>query len=321
MLALLLATANGVSLLGPAPRLDAESAPKVTRITIGGLPPWMRVVLPEGALAQIQIVDARTDSRGFRTLSILIPAESPPQETVLSTPLAGIAFPASSPILGPPLTQPSRGTEATAFAIDTFSGTSLSPPWQILNPAAADVTVSGGELHLRPLLTGSSATWFDDGEGVFVYRTVQGNFTARTHARATAVSNPNLPPAAQYRLGGILLRNPNSAAGDRNSLHLALGAGDNATPVAIEDKTTTNSNSTFFFHGVDELHCQLRIRRTGSIFTLEYRASTGAPWLLARTMNRPDLPQALQIGLMAYSFEPGADLRVSFSDFILESSL
>ena len=38
-------------------------------------------------------------------------------------------------------------------------------------------------------------------------------------------------------------------------------------------------------------------------------------------VNRPDLPQTLQIGRMAYSFEPNAGMRVGFADFILESSL
>ena len=38
-------------------------------------------------------------------------------------------------------------------------------------------------------------------------------------------------------------------------------------------------------------------------------------------MNRPDLPATLEVGLMAYSFEAGADLRVSFSNFLLQSSL
>jgi hypothetical protein len=264
------------------------------------------------------VVEARADARGTAVLPLRSKASGPAWSAPASPPPSGLALtalPAAPAVRGrvPPV--------PVGLASDTFNGTTLSPDWQILNGDAAEIEVSGGALHLRPLVGGAAVTWFADDEGVFVHKRVTGDFSVRSRARASSLSSPGQPPPAEYRLGGILVRDPASAPGDRNSLHLAVGAGSLASPVAVEDKSTDGSVSAFFFHDVATPDCELRIRRKGARFTLEYRESAGIPWILARVMIRPDLPATVQVGAMAYSFEPGPDLEVTFDEIVFEKPL
>src|SRR5262245_8875454 len=81
--------------------------------------------------------------------------------------LAVLAIPASSGVRAflAPLTP-------VGHKSDSFDGTSLSGKWEILHGDLAEITVAGGALHMRALVPGPDASWYNDGEGPLVYQWV-----------------------------------------------------------------------------------------------------------------------------------------------------
>lgn len=196
---------------------------------------------------------------------------------------------------------------------DTFDGTALDPAWSILHPGLVQYSVSGGELHMQPTMTGGQSIWFADEEGPLIHRSVTGNFIATATVRVEDPNNPGQPPPAGNRFGGLLARDPASVSGDRNSVHVALGAGSSSGAVA-EDKSTDGSNSVFTFTSVPQPRGEVRIVRTGSLFSLEYRAPGAPSFQVLSTHDRPDLPATLQVGVMVYSLAAPADILEHVDD-------
>lgn len=205
----------------------------------------------------------------------------------------------------------------TPFFEDSFDGTGLDPSWRVLHPDLATVSVTNGALRIAPNQGGLATIWYQDAEGALVYRNVTGDFTAtaRVHARLPGSA---LPPPVSYRLGGILARRPGSTAGDRDSVHVALGAGVPTMPVCAEDKTTVDSVSDFLLHPIPSADGELRLRRRGARFSMAWRPFGVGPWMPLRSHLRPDLPATLQVGLMAYSADASANLELRFDRFRLE---
>jgi hypothetical protein len=211
--------------------------------------------------------------------------------------------------------QQADGLRALACDV-TGDGTALSACWNLLHPEIALIEVSGGSLRVQPTASGNGNVWFADSEGPLVYREITGDFEVTTIAHARDPNDVSQPPPPQFRLGGLLVRDPASSAGDRNSVHVVVGGGDNANPVSVEDKTTDGSSSDFLFYPVASADVELRITRAGSLFGLYYRAVGGPTWILTRSHDRPDLPATVHVGLMAYSTPAPPDVTVAFEEIV-----
>jgi hypothetical protein len=198
---------------------------------------------------------------------------------------------------------------------DSFDGGSLDPSWTVLNPAVSTISVSGGQLHVQ---IDTLSNWFDSIESVLIYKDVTGDFDVRTIVYAAKTSNPLDEPDPQYRLGGLLARDPASTPATSNFVHVALGAGPFAVPFAAEDKTTTDSSSAFVFHPIVATEGELRLSRVGTDFSMYYRPVGDPTWQLLATHPRADLPATLQVGMMAYDFNASPDLTVSFDEIVFE---
>ena len=197
---------------------------------------------------------------------------------------------------------------------DTFAGGSLDPSWSVHNPSLVQVAVGSGALSLTPTMTGGGNIWFNDGEGPLVYKTITGDFTVTTVAHAEDPANPGNPPPTEYRLGGLLVRDPGGAPGMRNSAHVALGAGDVTHPITVEDKTTVASASNYLFYSIPSPDIELRITRSGATIDLYYRAVGAGMWTLARSHAHPEMPSTVQVGMMVYSLNAPPGIRVAFDE-------
>ena len=197
---------------------------------------------------------------------------------------------------------------------DSFDGTELDASWSIYNSHLLDYSVSGGELHLRPTQSGPPVTWYADGEGPLVYKLVRGDFDVRATVRAYVPGSPGQAPPATFRMGGISLRDPSSVAGNRNWLHVSVGSGDLARPVAVEDKTTQMSNSNLQLTALSSPSAEIRAVRSGNDVTFYYRENAAAAWTALRTFARPDLPPTIQVGLMVYSWDSPNTVQASFEE-------
>lgn len=199
--------------------------------------------------------------------------------------------------------QPALEGEPPGMELDDEFDGDLSA-WEVLNPGQASTRVEGGQLHVEPT---AGSLWFNARAGVLVHQPIEGDFVATTFASARRLSDPSLPPAPQYRLGGLMARAPGSV---ENYVFIVVGAdGDD---VSVETKTTVDGMSTFMGPPFPPGEGELRICRVGATFRLLARETTSAPWVERASFDRPDLPSVLQVGPMAYANDPDPDLRVSF---------
>ncbi len=201
-------------------------------------------------------------------------------------------------------------------ASDFFDGTHLHPSWSQLHPALMDFEVSNSALHLTPTQTGPTATWVGDNEGPFIYKTIHGDFDVQSTVHAESSLNPGTDVPIRFRLGGLMVRNPNSAPGNRSSAHVVIGGGNSNFPIAVEDKTTFASASDWFFQAIPTMDLELRITRVGDLISRMYRVPGAPMWTLINSDFHPEFGPTAQVGMMAYSFDAPADIRVSIDEIV-----
>jgi hypothetical protein len=179
------------------------------------------------------------------------------------------------------------------------------------------VEVSGRDGALSLTLT-APALWFNDSQGVLAFKPVSGDFKATATVRTQRASNDEPPPPA-IRLGGLMARDPASdSTGMQNYVHIVVGNGPSGV-LAVEHKTTTNSNSVYDAPEWPSPDAQLRICRVGSTFNLYKRPVGSRPWEQAASYDRPDLPAELQVGADIYSPNTPPDLRVRWDEVRYQS--
>ncbi len=246
---------------------------------------------------------------GTATLRAVVPATAPLAPMHLQAVVAGPGV-----TLTPVVT---AGVEPLSSLSDPFDGGALDPRWSVLHPDRATVAVAGGALTIAPVVAGPGTFWYQDGEGVLVHQEIRGDFEVTTRALARAAGAQG-PPAVEYRLGGITVRNPDDTApGTHDFLHLAVGAGDAAHPYAIEHKLTVDSVSAYAFLPAPYEAIDLRIARTGSRFDLSWKRAADVAFTPVVSHVVPQLPDRVQVGLMAYAARAPTDLEVDFEAFDL----
>ena len=187
--------------------------------------------------------------------------------------------------------------------------------WKLFNPAVYFINKNNGTT-LQLDLT-QNALWFQGSQGGLIYQSVTGNFTITANVGAHKKSNVDLQATCDICLGGLMARNPDNSPGE-NYVHLVTGVTPNGP--GYETKNTTNSVSPFNATADGNTVHDLRITRTGSTFTL-YQKLTGAEtWNVAATLERPDLPATLLVGVNIYTAQVGAvaDLSVIYKNIVIE---
>jgi hypothetical protein len=198
---------------------------------------------------------------------------------------------------------------------DRFNGQRLDRSWSIVQPDLASARVRAGTLTLA---LRSPALWFNDSAGVLVFKPVSGNFKATTTLRTRSESEPDQPPAAAIRLGGLMARDPASDESRmQNYVHIVVGNGPDGV-LAVEHKTTTNNRSVYEAPPWPSSDAQLRICRVGSTYSMYKRPLGSKTWQLAASYERPDLPETLQVGADVYSPNAPPDLRARWDEITFE---
>jgi hypothetical protein len=168
----------------------------------------------------------------------------------------------------------------------------------------------------RMVLIPHTSTWFQDYKGALVYKNVFGDFvvTVQVHATDRDTTDDNEIPesslGAPFSLAGIMVRTPRAilnpsqwTAGGENYVFVSIGNGN--SPIAnpsfqYEEKTTENSNSNLILQDTTNGAAKLQIARIGDFVITLYR-SDGDDWAVFRRHNRSDMPDLLQIGMVAYT--------------------
>jgi hypothetical protein len=165
-------------------------------------------------------------------------------------------------------------------------------------------TTAPGQLYLVP----QTCTWFEDYHGVYLFKTVTGDFDVTTRIQATGKASDL--PQRTFSLTGLMVRAPRAVTpatwtpGGENWVFITTGYGDNAPGRAghaqIETKTTQNSKSHLTLIRSQTGWVYLRVVRISSAFLMLY-SFDGTEWYLSQRFTRPDLPATVQVGLNAYT--------------------
>ncbi len=204
----------------------------------------------------------------------------------------------------------STSTVENIYKGDEFTGSSLDPSWSIVNGNNFSYSVSNGALGLRP--TTNTLWWMGDATGALVHKLVTGNFKITTAVRARRASKTSLAVGpTDYQFGGIMARAPNSTS--QNYVFGVIGDRGN---LQVETKSTINNESQVNAKDWPSGDAQLRLCRVGSMIHVLSRPISGGSWAIAAPWGppyeRPDLPQTLQVGPIAYTWTNSPDLRASF---------
>jgi hypothetical protein len=199
---------------------------------------------------------------------------------------------------------------------DEFDSAATISDWTLLHvatgaPARHSVldiaTTTPGSLTMVPTADNG---WFEDDKGPFLFKSVTGDFVARTRVVAGRSGDPSQPPTQQFNSAGLLARNPASREGGGEDW-LMYNVGFQDGRVGSEGKTTVDSGSTLFI--VDGDHrAELVLCRVGSTFVM-FRQNEGTTNLEeTNRFDRADLPGTLQVGLIANGYGATPDLTATF---------
>ncbi len=161
-------------------------------------------------------------------------------------------------------------------------------------------TTAPGALYVEPEVS----TWFQDYRGVYLYKEVTGSFSVTSRVQAAGLSSD--VPTSNFSLAGIMIRTPrHEAPGEwtplqENWLFITTGTGNSPGTAQIETKNTVDGISVLKLTPGAIGWVDLRIDRTGDTYEL-YRRFEGEDWELARTIVRDDLPETVQVGMIAYT--------------------
>ncbi|MCA9711783.1 MAG: hypothetical protein KDK70_38460, partial [Myxococcales bacterium] len=125
------------------------------------------------------------------------------------------------------------GTDPLAVLTDEFETDDLTA-WDVYNSHTAAVSVGGGELEVRPLV---GSWWYGGQESVHVSKSVTGNFSITAKVEVANLLDGPTVPGAPYRIGGIMLRDPNAQAGLPNTYHMGIGNMNTGVVTAVSKST------------------------------------------------------------------------------------
>jgi len=206
-----------------------------------------------------------------------------------------------------PRPRSSPALEPTPVGIPGFEG------WSVLNPVSVEASADGDALVLKLI---RRALWFQAQRGVLVWKPVDGDFRVTATVAAARTTDPAAPldEGGAVRLGGLMARADTSR---ENYVFVAVGADPDG--LSVETKSTTNNRTLFEGPAWPSASADLRLCRSGSTFTMLKRAAgSDDPWEVASTIDRPDLPETLQVGPTIYTgSEP--DLTARYEGLALEA--
>ena len=187
---------------------------------------------------------------------------------------------------------------------DDFAGTSLDPAWSEHQSQFYTAEVSNGSLtiDIDGTACNNNCPWFHSQSAGFIYKDIVGDFEVVAAVASEEASGINAGDDINNdtQLGGLMARNKNGIA--ENYVFNVVGTRFDVP--SIETKSTTDDNSGTIEHfPISGTRAELRMTREGSTFRMYSRDLGAADWIHRSTFNRPDLPDTLQVGIIAYAFQ------------------
>ncbi|MGJ8641201.1 MAG: Ig-like domain-containing protein [Opitutaceae bacterium] len=203
-----------------------------------------------------------------------------------------------------------------ASSLATWERLHLTEGWNADKLDIWDVDTSeSGHMRLTPV----SSAWYSNLVGSYAYREVTGDFIATVRMDVSRRADLAGRPSSNYSYGGLMVRAPRPysnaglspgsdwIAGTENRIAINFGTANSLTqtdPNQWELIVSNSINSSGGFYpsvlslpeGQDTI--TLQIARVGSQFVV-LRQSPGGDWIIEQSFDRIDMPDTLQIGVIA----------------------
>jgi len=191
---------------------------------------------------------------------------------------------------------------------DEFNTSSLDASWNLFQTQYYEtpVPINNGfmQMNLDDIECNRTCVWWVDQNAGLIYKNLTGDFDVITAVYAKQKTNPTQDIDRWTQLAGLIARDPASTtSGQENYVFNVAGIRfDNAS---VELKSTTNNSSTIraYTDNMSGTAAEVRMVREGSLFSLYSRPIGNLDWIFRDSFMRPDLPETLQVGLIAYVFE------------------
>ncbi len=177
--------------------------------------------------------------------------------------------------------------------------------WSVLDEHRATLAIEAGALVFAPH---AHTLWYNDSSGPFVYQLYAGNISVTARVDVHSIASPLDLPQHAYWLGGLMAR----SASSQHENYVFIGFGDEAQGLFVEHKSTVNGASTWGGPSWLNASGELRLCRVGTTFDLLVRSNRDSDWVLVETHERPDLPNELQVGPVAFANTSSPDVRARY---------
>lgn len=158
-----------------------------------------------------------------------------------------------------------------------------------------------GMLTLRPKAGG----WYGSYSGPLIYKMVSGDFRVETWVSAAKLGNPEAPPDEQFNSAGLIARDPEHGPGHDDWVMVNTGR-QLGELVGSEGKTTVGSQSVLeLVEGA--WRGRLRICRVGAVMIVARMLEGETAWRVLGRYERGDLPEDLQVGMVATAWNTSAE--------------
>jgi hypothetical protein len=192
-----------------------------------------------------------------------------------------------------------------------------SNAWQWYQPELVSWKLDDDRLDIEVL---QENVWWRNWRGPMFYTHVKGDIDVRVFVQTRKASNPEEYPDKAYQFGGLILRDPLGDKSFTSEYYVFNVIGYRGSKLTVETKSTADGLSQVEGHNWLTGDAELRIVRKGAIFQLYARPIDEEVWQLMQTYDRPDLPEIMQLGIIAYAYSAWSgyhDLKASFTNLKL----
>jgi hypothetical protein len=192
--------------------------------------------------------------------------------------------------------------------------------WKWLKPNLIDYRFDKSGLTM---IVKEESVWWRNNSAAGLFHLIDGDVEFQVYVRTRKASDNTSYPDRDYQFGGIILRNPlsNAVFGRENYIFNVIGY--RGYKLQVETKSTENGFSKVVAKDWPSGDAELKVVRNGFHIKMYARELHSTNWILINSLERKDLPDTLEIGLIVYSTgvgERGTDIAINFKDLKIDSN-
>lgn len=186
--------------------------------------------------------------------------------------------------------------------------------WKWLKPNLIDYRFNQSGLTM---IVKEESVWWRNKSAAGLFHLIDGDVEFQVNVKTRKASDNTSYPDRDYQFGGIILRDPmsNAVFGRENYVFNVIGY--RGSKLQVEAKSTKNGFSKVVAKDWPSGDAELKVIRHGHQIKMYAREFHSQHWIEINSLERKDLPDTLELGLIVYSTgvgERGTDIAINFKD-------